>query len=278
MSCFPLAIAQARKDDSSTMANTSTMPLPRIDKTIPIYPPPDDAIVIHSSKHFDDIIEKIEGLRLRGDRKVGNCCGSLVNRFDRKTRESIDRERSVIDCRSNFRDNDILRCQTTGSNENDHDNEDEDDEDEDEDKDEDKDDDSDIDSSSNSNRNREDCYGNNDSRVRVCVGEEQLIERGPTKSRFPSTNRAPPYWMTYGLPQDLKTNDTCTFDYDKTAEQILRDKEYSEKLNACLDQLQDAARTVCNAWTNSKDQNTTKSCNLDNDVSKLSIVSFTRSQ
>ena len=252
MSCFPLAIAQARRDDSSTMANTSTMPLPRIDKTIPIFSPPEDAIVIHSSKHFDDIIEKIEGLRLGRDRKVGNCCGSLVNRLDRKTSESIDRGRSVIDCRSDFRDNDILRCQTTDSDENDHDDDDDDG-------------DSDSDSSSNSNRNKED-----DSRVRVCVGEEQLIERGPIKSHFPSTTRASPYWMTYGRPQDLKTNDTFTSDCDKTAEQILRDKEYSEKLNACLDQLQDAARTVCNAWTNSKDQNTTKSCNWDNDFASAS--------
>ncbi|XP_076668243.1 uncharacterized protein LOC143368913 isoform X2 [Andrena cerasifolii] len=261
MSRFPLAIAQARRGDSSAMANASTMPLPRIDKTIPIYSPPDDAIVIHSSKHFDDIIEKIEGLRLRHDRKAGNCCGSLVNRFDRKTRESIDRGRSAVDCRSSFRDNDILRCQTTGSNGNENENENESDNDTDHD-----DDDSDTDSSSNSNRSSKHCYGNNDSRVR----EEQLIERGPIKSHFPSTTRAPPYWMTYGQPQDLKTNETFTFDYDKTAEQILRDKEYSEKLNACLDQLQDAARTVCNAWTNSKDQSTIKSCSLDNDVASVS--------
>lgn len=251
------------------------MPLPRIDKTIPIYSPPGDAIVIHSSKHLDDIIEKIEGLRLRHDRKAGNCCGSLVNRFDRKTPESIDRGRSAVDCRSNFRDNDILRYQTTGSNgngnESDNDNDhDHDDDDDDDDEDDDDDSDSDTDSSSNSNRNRKRCYGNNDSRVRVCVSEEQLIERGPIKSHFPSTNRAPPYWMTYGQPQDLKTNETFTFDYEKTAEEILYDKEYSEKLNACLDQLQDAARTVCNAWINSNDQNTIKSCNLDNDFASVS--------
>jgi len=38
------------------------------------------------------------------------------------------------------------------------------------------------------------------------------------------------------------TDAAYAVDYDKTAEQILRNKDYSEKLNPCLDQLSDSSR------------------------------------
>ncbi|XP_076178011.1 uncharacterized protein LOC143152133 isoform X2 [Ptiloglossa arizonensis] len=92
---------------------------------------------------------------------------------------------------------------------------------------------------------------------------ERLVERGPIKSQLLSTPRDRPYWTTSGLIRSYsKTNETSVLDYDETAVQILRDKEYSEKLNACLDQLQEATKTVGNSWSD-KDRNALEACNTN---------------
>jgi len=71
--------------------------------------------------------------------------------------------------------------------------------------------------------------------------ESDLIERGPIKSDFQSL-RGRPYSMVSWLSRVSDSANTTHVDYDKTAEQILRNKDFSEKLNPCLDQLSNPNR------------------------------------
>ncbi|XP_043585394.1 uncharacterized protein LOC122568980 isoform X4 [Bombus pyrosoma] len=94
-----------------------------------------------------------------------------------------------------------------------------------------------------------------------------LIERGPIKSQFCSLTRSQPYWTSVEQPRNFQANETFPIDYDKTAEQILRDKECSEKLNACLDQLQDLERTSCTYDSNARDEDKSQVYSLRKDFS-----------
>lgn len=64
--------------------------------------------------------------------------------------------------------------------------------------------------------------------------DSDLIERGPIKPDFQPL-RGHPYSMVSWLTR--ASDNAAHVDYDKTAEQILRNKDFSEKLNPCLDQL-----------------------------------------
>ncbi|KOX76201.1 NF-kappa-B inhibitor zeta [Melipona quadrifasciata] len=97
---------------------------------------------------------------------------------------------------------------------------------------------------------------------------DDLIERGPIKSQFCPLSRSQPYCTRAEQPRFFeKADETCSIDYDKTAEQILRDKECSEKLNACLDQLQNLERTNYNYSDNNRDQSVPQVCGLRKDLS-----------
>ncbi|XP_032668801.1 uncharacterized protein LOC116842994 [Odontomachus brunneus] len=73
--------------------------------------------------------------------------------------------------------------------------------------------------------------------------DSDLVERGPIKPDFQSL-REHPYSMVSWLSRASNENvDTVhAVDYDKTAELILRNKDYSEKMNSCLDQLSNSSR------------------------------------
>ncbi|XP_014478904.1 PREDICTED: uncharacterized protein LOC106746629 [Dinoponera quadriceps] len=72
--------------------------------------------------------------------------------------------------------------------------------------------------------------------------DSDLIERGPIKPDF-QPPRGHPYSMVSWLSRPNDNADIAqAMDYDKTAEQILRNKDYSEKLNGALDQLSNSAR------------------------------------
>ncbi|XP_011862150.1 PREDICTED: uncharacterized protein LOC105558839 [Vollenhovia emeryi] len=72
--------------------------------------------------------------------------------------------------------------------------------------------------------------------------DSDLIQRGPIKPDFQPL-RGHPYSMVSWLSRANDGADAAyAVDYDKTAEQILRNKDYSEKLNPCLDQLSDSSR------------------------------------
>lgn len=102
-----------------------------------------------------------------------------------------------------------------------------------------------------------------------------LIERGPIKSQFCSLTRSQPYWTSVEQPRNFQANETFPIDYDKTAEQILRDKECSEKLNACLDQLQDLERTSCTYDSNARDEDKSQVYSLRKDV-RIYVCFFNR--
>lgn len=72
--------------------------------------------------------------------------------------------------------------------------------------------------------------------------DSDLIERGPIKPDFQPL-REHPYSMVSWLSRANDNLDTVhAVDYDKTAELILRNKDYSEKMNSCLDQLSNSSR------------------------------------
>ena len=97
---------------------------------------------------------------------------------------------------------------------------------------------------------------------------DDLIERGPIKSQFCPLSRSQPYCTRAEQLRFLEADETFSIDYDKTAEQILRDKECSEKLNACLDQLQndDLKRTDYNYSDNDREQSASQICSSRKDV------------
>lgn len=75
--------------------------------------------------------------------------------------------------------------------------------------------------------------------------DSDLIERGPIKPDFRDfqTIRGHPYTMVNWLSRANDNVDAVhAVDYDKTAELILRNKDYSEKMNSCLDQLSNSSR------------------------------------
>ncbi|XP_043528427.1 uncharacterized protein LOC122538427 isoform X2 [Frieseomelitta varia] len=97
--------------------------------------------------------------------------------------------------------------------------------------------------------------------------QDDLIERGPIKSQFCPLSRSQPYCTRAEQPRFLEeANEIFSIDYDKTAEQILRDKECSEKLNACLDQLQNLERTNYNYSDNDRDQSVSQVCGSRKDL------------
>ncbi|KAF3420114.1 hypothetical protein E2986_08325 [Frieseomelitta varia] len=101
--------------------------------------------------------------------------------------------------------------------------------------------------------------------------QDDLIERGPIKSQFCPLSRSQPYCTRAEQPRFLEeANEIFSIDYDKTAEQILRDKECSEKLNACLDQLQNLERTNYNYSDNDRDQSVSQVCGSRKDITVAS--------
>lgn len=99
--------------------------------------------------------------------------------------------------------------------------------------------------------------------------DSDLIQRGPIKPDF-QPFRGHPYPMMSLL------------DYDKTAQQILRNKDYSEKLNPCLDQLSDSTQASIGGiglamdpnWTGENDNHIFRSGDLSNEVSFVLLLSF----
>ncbi|XP_011261277.1 uncharacterized protein LOC105254351 [Camponotus floridanus] len=68
--------------------------------------------------------------------------------------------------------------------------------------------------------------------------DSDLTARGPIKPDFQTLRAGHPYSMVSSLSRVNDSVDVIAqVDYDKTAEQILRNKDYSEKLNPCLDKL-----------------------------------------
>lgn len=97
--------------------------------------------------------------------------------------------------------------------------------------------------------------------------DSDLIQRGPIKPDF-QPFRGHPYPMMSLL------------DYDKTAQQILRNKDYSEKLNPCLDQLSDSTQASIGGiglamdpnWTGENDNHIFRSGDLSNETALPSII------
>jgi len=108
-----------------------------------------------------------------------------------------------------------------------------------------------------------------------------LIERGPIKPTDYQPVREHPYSMMSWLSRVNDSADVLhAVDYDKTAEQIMRNKDYSEKLNPCLDQLSNSSRnqseidaisdslTMIPSWTGENGEGAFRHGELNNDVSK----------
>ena len=104
---------------------------------------------------------------------------------------------------------------------------------------------------------------------------DDLIERGPIKSQFCPLSRSQPYCARAEHPRFLEeASEIFSIDYDKTAEQILRDKECSEKLNACLDQLQNLERTNYNYSDDDRDQSVSQVCGSRKDCNVRLFLRF----
>lgn len=111
--------------------------------------------------------------------------------------------------------------------------------------------------------------------------DSDLIQRGPIKPDFQPL-RGHPYSM---VSWPSRANDVAdavyAVDYDKTAEQILRNKDYSEKLNPCLDQLSDSSRNqisigamsllLDSSWTGENGNNIFRNGDPGNDVSFVKL-------
>ncbi|XP_012168856.2 uncharacterized protein LOC100648197 [Bombus terrestris] len=186
------------------MTNINAVSVPRNQNTAL------NSIGFHLSNGIENVIEKIENLRLTRDTidQSNEIRGSDAYR----TKHSI---RRVSGCQTS-NNNDIYDCDRDHDREND---------------------------------------------------RNDLIERGPIKSQFCSLTRSQPYCTSVEQPRNFQANETFLIDYDKTAEQILRDKECSEKLNACLDQLQDLERTSCTYDSNARDEDKSQVYSLRKDFS-----------
>lgn len=113
-----------------------------------------------------------------------------------------------------------------------------------------------------------------------------LIQRGPIKPDYQPL-RGHPYSMISWLSRPNDGADAAyAVDYDKTAEQLLKNKDYSEKLNACLDQLSDPSRNQASisalglaldpSWTGENNSDSFLNGDSINDVS-FAKLSFTGS-
>lgn len=72
--------------------------------------------------------------------------------------------------------------------------------------------------------------------------DDDLVERGPVRPPGSQSRHSKPYYTLDWLAatSDSATqNQSYTSDYDSTAERILRNKQFSEKINPCLDKLSD---------------------------------------
>nr|XP_012229755.1 PREDICTED: uncharacterized protein LOC105676443 [Linepithema humile] len=111
-----------------------------------------------------------------------------------------------------------------------------------------------------------------------------LIERGPIKPDYQSI-REHPYSMVSWLSRVNDSADVLhAVDYDKTAEQILRNKDYSEKLNPCLDQLSNSSRnqseidaigdglTIVPGWTGESAEDVFRHGELSSDTAALPSI------
>ncbi|XP_076245079.1 uncharacterized protein LOC143185733 isoform X2 [Calliopsis andreniformis] len=225
------------------MANASAISLPRIEKSGSVYASSEDLITLRLNNNFDDIIEKIESLRLARDHEIGNRTDSLIDLFDRKTREP-EFEQSTDNCQTN------LNSQETTVHKRDNDS-------------------YDVDDGPNvSDRDSDDgksVTDDNNESDSVDYEEKQLIERGPIKSsQSHLTNRESPYWTTSKQIPALKQNE-MSFSTDETiTEETLGDTEYRKNLNVCLYELKDAVKTASDSWSESKDQSALEACNSDN--------------
>ncbi|EFN79251.1 uncharacterized protein LOC105187954 [Harpegnathos saltator] len=83
--------------------------------------------------------------------------------------------------------------------------------------------------------------------------DSDLIERGPIKPDIQTPFRGGhPYsirWQSIDNTDAIQADASHTLDYDKTAEQIMRNKYYSEKLNPCLDELSKSSRNQMSMGT-----------------------------
>lgn len=111
--------------------------------------------------------------------------------------------------------------------------------------------------------------------------DSDLIQRGPIKPDFQPL-RGHPYSMVSWLSRANDGEDAAeAVDYDKTAEQILRNKDYSEKLNPCLDQLSDSSQNqisigvmslpIDSGWTGENGNDIFHSGDPSNDVSFVKL-------
>lgn len=113
--------------------------------------------------------------------------------------------------------------------------------------------------------------------------DSDLIQRGPIKPDFQPL-RGHPYSMVSWLSRANDGADAAyAVDYDKTAEQILRNKDYSEKLNPCLDQLSNSSRNQASietmglamdpSWIGENNNDIFHNENPSNDVSFIKLSS-----
>lgn len=109
--------------------------------------------------------------------------------------------------------------------------------------------------------------------------DSNLIQRGPIKPDFQPL-RGHPYSMVSWLSRANDGADAAyAVDYDKTAEQILRNKDYSEKLNPCLDQLSDSSRNQASigvmglepSWTGENNNDIFRNGDPSSDVSFVKL-------
>lgn len=227
---------------------------------------------------YDDIIEKIENLRLARNNEDINDDNENIN-------ENVDRTRSTSSKNvDNIEYRDSFKSQTGRHTDNEDINNNEDiiaaDDNE-----------SCLLNIRDETRDKERCHslcdGNSfddDSETEQAGQRENkdpddsnLIQRGPIKPDFQPL-RGHPYSMVSWLSRANDGADAAyAVDYDKTAEQILRNKDYSEKLNPCLDQLSNSSRNQASieamglamdpSWNGENNNDTLHNGNPSNDVS-----------
>ncbi|KAL0103219.1 hypothetical protein PUN28_017507 [Cardiocondyla obscurior] len=112
--------------------------------------------------------------------------------------------------------------------------------------------------------------------------DSNLRLRGPIKPDF-QPPRGHPYSMVSWLSRANDSMDVAyAVDYDKTAEQILKNKDYSEKLNPCLELLSDSSRNQASvgalglpmdpSWTGENNNGVFCNAGLGNDTAALPSI------
>lgn len=182
---------------------------------------------------FENIIEKVKNLHVGSNKNDDNKKNAKKN-IDRTCRVSNENNVDNVEYRDTYKSRANCRSDNEDENNNDDDNVTNDDNkyclslnirDEEQ-----------CLSSDDRNSNEDDDSEEEQERQKY---DSDLIARGPIKPDFQPLRAGHPYSMVSSL---LRANEQCVdvvahVDYDKTAEQILRNKDYSEKLNPCLDQL-----------------------------------------